>query len=71
MDRGAWWATVHGVVELDMINHTSNSSIIILLVIFPFMSINICFMYLIVPVSVTYVLINKKFSSYTDLFTMI
>ena len=46
--------------ESDMIKHTSSSSIIILLVIFPCMSINICFMYLIAPVSVTYVLINKN-----------
>ena len=22
MDRGAWWATVHGVAELDTIKHT-------------------------------------------------
>ena len=23
MDRGAWWATVHGVSELDMTGHSS------------------------------------------------
>ena len=22
MDRGAWWAIVHGIAELDMIEHT-------------------------------------------------
>ena len=22
MDRGAWWATVHGIDELDMTEHT-------------------------------------------------
>ena len=44
--------------DSDMIKHTSSSIIIILLVISPFMSINICFMYLIASVSVTYVLIN-------------
>ena len=25
MDRGAWWATVHGVVELDMIEVTDHA----------------------------------------------
>ena len=26
MDRGAWWATVHGVTELDMTEATQHAS---------------------------------------------
>ena len=29
MDRGAWWATVHGVSELDTTEHTRRSSLTI------------------------------------------
>ena len=25
MDRGAWWATVHGIAELDMIQQLNNN----------------------------------------------
>ena len=27
MDRGAWWATVHGVAELDMTEHAMQRDI--------------------------------------------
>ena len=27
MDRGAWWATVHGVTELDMTEHSTAAEI--------------------------------------------
>ena len=30
MDRGAWWATVHGVAELDMTEHISTCFSVIL-----------------------------------------
>ena len=30
-DRGAWWATVHSVTELDMTEHTSTHVIITVL----------------------------------------
>ena len=26
MDRGAWWATVHGVTESDMMEHTPTNT---------------------------------------------
>ena len=31
IDRGAWWATVHSVTELDMTEHTSTHVIITVL----------------------------------------
>ena len=30
IDRRAWWATVHGVTELDMTEHTQNITIVII-----------------------------------------
>ena len=28
MDRGAWWATVHGVAESDMMEHTCTHGLV-------------------------------------------